>query len=339
MKILIAGLGSIGQRHLSNLWSLGMRDLLVYRARGLDVPQLEQWKIPVYRDLEEALGAKPDAVFVTNPTSLHLSVALPAARRGCHLFIEKPLSHDLQGVEELKRLVRVNRLVALVGCQLRFHPGLQRVRQLLSDGVIGKVIAARLHVGEYLPGWHPWEDYRQGYSARRDLGGGAILTLIHELDYAYWLFGEVAQVFACAGKWSDLELDDVEDTAEILLEFTNGVRASVHLNYIQQPPTRLLMVVGDRGTMTWNYHEPCLRYYSTASSTWQDIPVPQSLDRNDLFLEETRHFLRCIREGGEPLIPLKEAQRVLEIALATKQSAATTCLVPLRSPAFSSSHA
>ena len=105
-----------------------------------------------------ALAHLPDFAVVSNPTALHLGTAMECARAGCHLFIEKPVSHTTDGCAELAAWVRSLRLVAMVGFQFRFHPGLREVKRLLDAGAIGDVVSAQAHWGEYLPAWHPWED-------------------------------------------------------------------------------------------------------------------------------------------------------------------------------------
>ena len=329
MKVLIAGLGSIGRRHLRNLRKVGIQDVIAYRVRGNDIPEMDEYPLPVYDSLTTALTQKPDIVFVTNPTSLHLEVALAAARQGCHLFIEKPLSHTLKSVDELIDIVTTHGSVAMVGCNFRFHPALQQIQRLLVAGSLGRVITARGHAGEFLPGWHPSEDWRLSYSARKELGGGVILTLIHELDYAYWLFGPVRKVFAQAGGWGGLGLD-VEDTAEILLEHRSQSRVSVHLNYVQRPPTRTLEIIAERGTIQWDYQAGMVKWYDSETARWEIWTEPPTFDRNTMFLDEVTHFIDCVAGRSTPLIPLTEAKAVLEIALAAKQSAEEDCFVSLK---------
>jgi len=329
MKVLIAGLGSIGRRHLRNLRKVGIQDVIAYRVRGNDIPEMDEHPLPVYGSLTTALAQKPDIVFVTNPTSLHLEVALAAARQGCHLFIEKPLSHTLKSVDELIDITTTNGSVAMVGCNFRFHPALQQIQRLLVAGSLGRVITARGHAGEFLPGWHPGEDWRLGYSARKELGGGVILTLIHELDYAYWLFGPVRKVFAQAGGWGGLDLN-VEDTAEILLEHRSQSRVSIHLNYVQRPPTRTLEIIAERGTIQWDYQAGMVKWYDSETAHWEIWTEPPTFDRNTMFFDEVTHFIDCVTGRSAPLIPLTEAKAVLEIALAAKQSAEDDCSVTLK---------
>lgn len=320
MKILLVGLGSIGQRHLRNLATLGCTDLWAVRVRNRPLPELPPGvRLQTFADLEEALTQGPEVVFVTNPTSLHVPTALAAARRGCHLFIEKPLGHTLEGVAELAEEVERRRLTVLVGCSLRFHPGLLQVKALLDSGRIGSVIAARLQVGEYLPGWHPWEDYREGYSARRDLGGGVILTLIHELDYSRWLFGDPTRVVAFGGKRTSLEVD-VEDVAAILLEFPHGPVVQLHMDYIQRPPSRTCQIVGEAGQIIWDYYGEGVRLYGADSGAWTLFPHPPGLERNTVYLDEVRHFLDCLGGRATPAVKLADGLRVLEMAMAARTS-------------------
>lgn len=320
MKFLIVGLGSIGQRHLRNLHRLGETDVLAYRARNLPLP--EGLEVRVTDSLDDALDQCPDAVIVTNPTSFHMPVALSAARRGCHLFIEKPLSHNLDGVAELEELVKKNRLQVLIGYHLRFHPDLCLIKTLLEEGAIGTVLSARIQVGEYLPGWHPYEDYRNSYSARSDLGGGAVLTLSHELDFACWFFGEVEKVSAFTASRSSLDME-VEDTAQILLRFKSDLLVQIHIDYIQRPPSRSCQIIGEDGQIVWDYYEPSVRLYEASQDRWKTFPIHKDFERNEMFMSEMQHFLDCLEGRAESQIPIETGRQVLELALGIKKSAQT----------------
>ncbi len=203
MKTLIMGLGGIGQRHLRNLRMLMGNDMeiIAYDPRPNPPVLTDQLKVEegarldkkyslhIFQDLEQALAQLPDAAFICNPTSLHIPAAIRAAQAGCHLFIEKPLSHNLERVDELVSLVESHNLKAVIGYQMRFHPCLKRLAELVQAKKIGRILSVRAEIGEYMPGWHTYEDYRQIYASRQDLGGGVILSQIHEFDYLYWLFG------------------------------------------------------------------------------------------------------------------------------------------------------
>jgi len=319
MKFLIAGLGSIGRRHLRNLEALGMRDIVLYRTHQSTLPENELAAYPVETDLSQALAHKPDAGIISNPTSLHIDTALQAANAGCHIFLEKPVSHTLDRINELKSAVQHGGGQVLVGYQFRFHPGLEQVYQWLGEGAIGRPISVRAHWGEYLPGWHPWEDYRKGYSARSELGGGVILTLSHPFDYLRWLLGEISDLWAFSGKLSDLDLD-VEDTAEIGLRFASGVIGSLHLDYNQRPPAHHLEIIGTRGTIRWDNQDGSARLFQSGSPGWQVYPAPPNFERNDLFIAQMKHFIDLVQRQAAPRCSLKDGIRALELALAAQQS-------------------
>lgn len=329
MKFLVIGCGSIGKRHIGNLKTLSVNDVIASDVRMDRCKEVEKaYGIKTYVDIEEALDQKPDAVLIATPTSLHLTQALAAAKRGCHLFIEKPLSHSLDGVDELLKVVAQKNLVTLVGCNMRFHHSVLLMKELLDKGSIGKVISARLQTGFYLPDWHPYEDYRKSYSANKHLGGGAILDGIHEIDYIRWFLGEVQQVFCFAGKFSDIEID-TEDMAEILLKFETGAIAEVHLDYIQRTRGRSCYLIGDEGTIIWEQNEATVRFYSAENGYWQVYPEPFAYSINDMYIKQTEHFISCIEKGKPPMGNEKEAKRVLEVALAAKESARTGKIISL----------
>ena len=171
MKFLIAGLGSIGRRHFRNLRLLGENDIILLRSHKATLPDDELAGFPVETELDVALKKhEPDAVIVANPTSLHLDVAIPAAEAGCHILLEKPISGSLERVDQLEVAASRSGSQILVGFQFRFHPTLRKAAELIAAGELGKVLTIHAHWGEYMPNWHPWEDYRQTYACARGSG-------------------------------------------------------------------------------------------------------------------------------------------------------------------------
>jgi predicted dehydrogenase len=329
MRFLIAGFGSIGRRHFRNLVSLGEKDIQFFRTRKSNLPDEEITGFPVHSDVENALAQKPDAVIVSNPSSFHLDIAIPAAEQGCHILMEKPLSDSMDRVPELTKLVDESGSKVLMGFQFRFHPGLNKVHNLISTGKIGRILSARAHWGEYLPDWHPWEDYRAGYSALPGLGGGVILTLCHPFDYLRWLVGEVLELWAFVDKLGDLDIS-VEDTAEIGLRFEGGAVGSLHLSYNQRPTEHTLEIIGTQGTIQWDAADGRLSYYQSNLDEWQRIRNPDGFERNDMFRSEMRHFLAVIKGEEAPLCTLEDGVRTLKLAIAAKRSAEFRQLVNLQ---------
>jgi len=264
---------------------------------------------------------------VCNPPSLHVPVALEAARAGCNLFIEKPLSSSWDDVPELLREVRARRLVTLVGFNLRFHPGLRLLKSFVDSGRLGRVISVRAHVGQYLPDWHPAEDYRDGYSARRSLGGGAILDLIHELDYVQWIAGPVRRVACFGGHRSSLEIE-TEDVAEILLDFAGGAVGSVHVDYLDRTLVRECRVVGENATAVWDQVANHVRLFESATGQWETVHnLP--FERNDMFLDEMRHLIDCIDGRATTMVGAEEGAETLRVALAAREALERAIVIDL----------
>jgi predicted dehydrogenase len=308
-KFLFAGCGSIGRRHIRNLKKLIPCRILAYRVRNESLGDFErELSVESFENFDTALDQKPDAVFVTNPTKFHLPVAMAAANRGCHLFIEKPLSYDMAGVDEFIRLCNSKKLIVLAGYKMRFHKSIRLIKSMIDHGDLGKILTARSYYGGYLPDWHPWEDYRRMYSSRRDLGGGIVLDATHEIDYLYWMAGDVTEVKSLCGKLSDLEID-TEDTAEILLRFKSGAFGNVHMSY-----------AGTLGTAIWDQYRKTVDVYLASKGKWHSYPEGDDYDTNaEMFIDEMKHFLACLDGNEKPIHDLQDTKRVLEIALEAKK--------------------
>lgn len=336
MKFLIAGLGSIGRRHFRNLIALGEKDIVLLRTRKATLPDDELAGYPVETDLNEALKKhRPDAVIVANPTSMHLDVAIPAAEAGCHILLEKPVSHSMERLDILQEAAQKSGSKILVGFQFRYHPTLNKARELIQSNRLGKVLTAHAHWGEYLPQWHPWEDYRQSYAARADLGGGVIITLTHPLDYLRYLLGDVESLWSFNGHISPLDVD-VEDVAEIGLKFSNGAIGGVHVNYFQRPPVHRLEIVGTNGTLRWDNADGMLHLHQVPASfgfysdnppapLMETFPLPEGFERNQLFVAQTRHFIETVRGEREPVCSLEDGIKALRLALAAYESQKSGC--------------
>ncbi|HUS06522.1 MAG TPA: Gfo/Idh/MocA family oxidoreductase [Bryobacteraceae bacterium] len=326
-RFLIVGCGSIGKRHLCNLQRLGVTDIVVFDEReDRRREAAERWNVATVDNIESGLEGSGIALICT-PTHLHAGAALSAARAGCHLFIEKPLAHRLEDIDLLLEEITCRRLHTLVGCNFRFHPAMRELKRLMTEGIAGRPVSARAQFGQYLPDWHPWEDYRQGYSARREMGGGVVLDRVHELDYMRWLMGSVTEVCALTGRLSSLEIDS-EDTAEILLYFQSGAIGSVHVDYVRRNPECRLEIIGEEGTLEWSYRNHSASWYVGRDRVRHHIEWP-NYDPNDMYLDQMRHFLAVLEGRERAAHDVCDARNVLEIALAAKQSSAGRMFVAL----------
>lgn len=330
MRFLIAGLGSIGRRHLRNLVTLGEKDLVLYRTRMATLPEDDLKAYPQVSDLPSALEKyHPDAVIVANPTAYHMDVAIPAAEAGCHILLEKPVSHSMEGVDKLITTLENTKSNLLVAFQFRYHPGLTCARGLIADGVIGRPTSSHVQFGEYLPDWHPWEDYRNGYAARADMGGGVVLTQCHSLDYLPWVLGDkVSKVWGFTSKASDLEID-VEDTAKIGLRFEGGALGSLHLDFHRQPPVHTLDIVGTKGSIKWDLIDGATHCYRSKEKKWETYPLPGDWERNVMYLEQMKHFISVMHGNEKPSCTLEDGIQNLKLVQAIHESDRTGRVVDL----------
>lgn len=327
MRFLVVGAGSIGSRHGRNLAALGHRVLVWDIDRDRLRAAATHPGIEVASSLHDAMTCRPDAVVVCTPPARHLEVSRRAIAAGAHLFVEKPLAHVIDGVPELINEARLQRRVLAVGFNLRFLPSLRHVKALLESKRVGNVLEVRAEFGSYLPDWRPGRDYRDNYAVHAELGGGIILDAIHELDYLGWLYGEAVEVNCTAGHWSHLA-SDTEDLAEVTIRFQSGVIAQVHLDYVQRRYRRNLQVIGDMGTLFWDYPTHTVTIHGAEPAGDKTIQIEDG-DANAMYLEEMRHFVRCLEAGEPPLVDGTEGLRSLRLAEAAKRSARERSVVQL----------
>lgn len=330
MKALVVGGGSIGARHFNNLKALGIGSLEMVEPDA-------QRRFAAYKNgldsgfasLAEGLEWNPDIVVIATPSHLHIEQALLAARKGCHLFIEKPLSHNHQGLDELLNEISQSGATTLVGCNMRFHPGPAKVKELLERESIGRVLFARIYTGSYLPGWRTTQDYRLSYSATKEMGGGCLLDCIHEIDLARWYLGDIKDVFCLADHLSSLEMN-VEDVAALICRHTDRAFSEIHLDYVQRTYERGCQIVGENGSIFWNYNDCTVRWFDAKCGCWTTFPQAVGWQTNQMYMDELQHFLECVNRRRQTVFPVEEANEVMRIALAAKASAESGCVVSTR---------
>lgn len=310
-KIIIIGFGSIGQRHYRNLLSLGYKNIAVYDP---DDRRFIKKNVERLSYLTKKILTESDIAFICNPNNKHIKTAIQCAKTGCHLFIEKPLSHNLRGVKELEDMCRKRELITMVGCNMRFHPCLKFIKHYLGQKKLGRVYGIYHEFGYYLPYWRPGQDYRKNYAAKRSSGGGIILDDIHEFDLLFWLnnfspFLEKKFIFNKAG---DLEIE-TEDNCIATFKFTNKVLGSVRCDYLQQYYSRGCKVVGQRGNLVWDFNENIVWLKNKVGE--KKLLVLKNFDFNQIYLEEVKYFMRCVKDKQPSFNNLALATEVLKYCL------------------------
>jgi len=321
---LIVGLGSIGQRHLECLREISPDAKIIIWRQYHKEAAVPQGADAVVFCLEDALAWQPLAAIVSNPAPMHLEVAIALAEHGIHLLVEKPLSNSLQGVDQLIKLCEEQRLTLMVAYVLRFNESLLFFKQKIQDQLIGRSISVRMEVGQYLPDWRVGVDYKKSVSARRELGGGALLELSHELDYMSWIFGDVYSVQAMIENTSLLDID-VEDLVELTVDMRddNGEKTiiTVHLDMLQRETKRFCRVIGETGTLEWDAVTGTVRQYQTGTQSWKTLFESNNTQRNSMYRAQLTSFLGCICDASTPVITGCDGRKVLELVQAARESA------------------
>lgn len=323
-RLLVVGHGSIGQRHLRIARKLLPKaDIRVLRHHKS--PSVPEYADGCFSSLNDALAFEPQAAVLASPSTFHLQTAQPLAEAGVHLLVEKPLAASLNGVSRLLATCASQGNVLMTAYNLRFMPSLQAYRDKIHSGVIGHVLSVRCEIGQYLPSWRPLSDYRQGVSASRALGGGALLELSHEIDYLRWIFGEVACVKASLSRQSNLEID-VEDTVHLILGFvpdTAGRKliGTLNMDFVRHDTRRQCLAIAEQGSLRWNGLTGVVEFFPAGGTAWERV-FEHTPQRDETYTAEWQHFLGCIRYGVAPLISGLDGIAVLKIIEAARRSAA-----------------
>ncbi|MCM1256250.1 MAG: Gfo/Idh/MocA family oxidoreductase [Roseburia sp.] len=335
MKVLFIGLGSAGQRHMRNLKRIlgDEAEFIAYRVRKLErlfddnlnivegQRVADAYHIREFYSLEEALNDKPEIAVISNPNSMHIKCALQVAERGIDIFLEKPVSDTLEGVNELENVAREKGIVVYVGYQMRLHPCVRRLKKDIDADKIGRIVSVSCHMGELITRMHKYEDYRGMNEAKKSTGGGVVLCQIHELDYLYWIFGMPKEVYSIGGKCSNLEIE-VEDAATTFCRYEkNGYEYPIviHQDFLQSPAVRKCRVVGTKGQVEMDLLENEYTLYSEEAVIEERFV---NFVRNDMFMEEMKLFLKYVQDRRQESLTLEDGIGSLKIALAIKDSMA-----------------
>jgi predicted dehydrogenase len=313
MRVAVLGLGSIGARHARNLRALG-HDVVAFDPRPAD--GAEDW--PRADSVVGALSGS-DAAVVATPTAMHAEHAIAALELDVPVLVEKPLAVDFPAAQRVAQAANERGVICAVAMNLRFHPAIQALRGLISDGSLGPIRYARASSGSDLRTWRPGTDYTTSYSAQSALGGGIVRDSIHELDYLTWLLGPATSVTAEVARVSDLEID-VEDVAVAVLRLSVGALASVDLTYVDPVYRRGCLLVGAEATARWDWTRGTVEVgRPRAAARVLDVAAGVS----DTYIAEVKEFLGAITSGQSPCASAEEGAAVVRLADALLRSAAT----------------
>ena len=316
-KILVVGYGSIGKRHVKNLLQFSKYEILILTKQKIN--NKKETRIKYFDSLTDALKEKPEIGFITNETSYHVEIALKLAKKNMHLFIEKPLSNSIKNIKKLQEIVKRKKLITQMGCNWRFHPCIKKIKEILIKNEIGKIYSVQVESNSYLPDWHPYEDYTKGYAAKKELGGGISLTCIHELDFLYWYFGKVDEIFSVTKKQSQLKIN-ADDISIMILKFKKNILGEIHLDYLQRPNFKRCKIIGSKGTLYWDSIINEVKFYSNNKNKWIKKIEIKKYEKNQMYIDEILHFLKSVKNMKKTINPLNDGLKTLEISLTAKKS-------------------
>lgn len=324
MNILLIGAGSIGKRHIANLLSLGYNNISVVTRFHLPG---ELSHLITHKTIAAALqDSNFDVAFICTPTALHIeNLLLLLEKQIKNIYIEKPLSHTVENIKQVLTLAATYNNNIVVGYDLHFDPGIQKLHELLQAGTIGKVISVNAFVGQYLPHWRPYEDHRTGMSAKKATGGGVLLDIVHEFDYLYWLNGPAETVAGLNVNTGTLEIE-TEEVAEVIIKYTNGSIGTIHLDYMQPSLVRYCIITGAKGSITCNMADKKVTW-ALQNGDKGEFSY-ETFERNDRFKEIIKHFLE--NKNDYRLTSLQKSLESLYIVEAAKYSSANNCMVNLQ---------
>ena len=321
--ILVLGAGSIGKRHIRNLLSTGLagEDISVVEPRADRQGETVELGIPasnVFASREEAMEARRyDSAIVATPSSMHYVDAIALASAGVNLMIEKPLDVDLSRYDELAAAVSESGVFAFVAYCFRFDPLAQKFGELLSAGTVGELLYARAEMSTYLPAWHPWEDYREFYMAKKALGGGTLLDQSHLFDMTRMFLGEVRGVTGVSTKLSELEIE-TDDFGELVVELERGIYVSIHIDLFTKVSREFYQVTGDQGTLEWNITD---RYVTLFKEDGTSEVLARQEDYNQMYMNEIAYFLDRIDPDKEVEGPtMEDGKRAMDVVCGVRAS-------------------
>lgn len=337
MNILILGLGSIGQRHLRNLRKIDKKINFYAVRKKFYTPLLDnknkvikgdvkkKYNIKYYESLSKLkkLKVKIDAAFICTPSKFHLYEAIWLAKNNISMFVEKPLGDSLKNLNKLIKLIKNKKNYQhMMGYQHKFNPIILKLKSLLSKEVIGEPYFVNIHHGEHIKDFHLYEDYKNSYAARKSLGGGVVLSQIHEIDYMIFLFDDYKIKFlnSIVSKVSDLDID-VEDTcaAQFLLSRKNKKAiCQIHTNFYEKPKKREINIIGKKGKIFCDLNSGKIILFKNNKKKNYFFKI----ERNNIFINEVKYFLEHVKKNKkiDKKLDVINGSKSLKLAIELKKN-------------------
>ena len=323
LKFLIIGLGSMGKRRIRNLHINKQ-----YRIIGYDVRYGRMREAKKMYGIETINGIKKiskddfDVMLICVSPESHGDYIRMALKYKKHFFVEHPTNDD--GYKEIFK-DKNNLLVKAPSCTMRFYSPIKKIKEVLEKGSIGKVLAFQYHMGQYLPDWHPYEDYRKVYFAKKNTGACREM-LPFELIWLNWLMqSKISEISGYINKISNLEMD-ADDVATANLKYKNGVMGNLIIDVISRKPFRTLRVLGSEGVLEWENFDSVIKLYSAKSKKTRIIKIFKGrkekgyINEEAMYNEEIKEFIEAVKGKKKYLYTFKDNLEVLKALYALEKS-------------------
>lgn len=323
MKFLVVGLGSMGKRRIRNLQYLKAGEIIGFDLReGRRKEVEEKYKIRTFENFEKAMNQNPDALVISTPPDLHMKYAIIAAQKNKHFFTEASVVDE--GMDKLIALCKDRKIVAAPSCTMRFHPTIKKIKELVDTSTIGKPLAFTYHSGQYLPDWHPWEDYRKFYVAKKQTGAAREIVPF-ELVWLTRVLGDIETLSCIKGKLSKLNVE-IDDVYQILMRFKNGVFGHMLVDVVARVPYRTFRLLGEDGVIEWDWMAKQLEVFTPKERKWIEYPVEEGkpeegyLAGEKMYIDEMNQFLKAIKGEEKYAYTFHEDKKILNLLYMAERS-------------------
>lgn len=320
MKFLVIGLGSMGKRRIRNLIALGHIDNVVgFDPRVDRTNEAKEYGIDVFNDFDQAISSqKPDSFLISTPPNLHMKYAYYAAENNISCFIEASVV-DSEKILELSKIIKNKNIIIAPSCTMRYYPGPIKIKELIQNGVIGKVLNYNYHTGQYLPDWHPWEDIKDFYVSNPDTGGAREIVPF-ELTWLNDIFGDAKPLACVRKKLTDMPAD-IDDIYHCILEYPENVIGNLTVEVISRPKAiREFRVIGSKGEMVFSGDSNSVKYINIDMQNWKEFSFDEGtiqsgyINPEEPYINEVKEFVNALIHEDKSIYPntLEDDYKILQ---------------------------
>ena len=324
MKILVIGLGSMGKRRIRCMKKLGFTKIIGLDPRKDRRTECENvYGVKTFSAIDDALSQYPDCMIISAPPNLHYKYALIAIKNNIHFFTEVNLSS--KEVSSIIKKLENKTIVGIPSSTLLSHPMIKKLQILLKERKIGKPLTIYHHFGNYLPNWHPWEDYRKFYAAKKETGAAKEIVPF-ELVWLTHIFKKINAVTAIIKKVSELETK-IDDIYQIFIEFQNKVLCTLIIDVISEPSVNETKIIGDNGIIHCDYNSGIIKIGK--GNKWKEVKVntgkiapgyKENVPSESTYVDEMRDFVNAIKKKTKPRHTFFDEFLILQVLDAIEES-------------------